>query len=150
MLHAALLDLLTQGLACSSVGAMPRCGARDRYKIRPRFAPRGLHMTGGNHGSRATLRILQKKSAGQGRRRDLARTARKRAAYLPWAQPRLSRSPDLERKMAKQGQARPVTRVTGQIVVIPRGQHAQVRDHASVAAWKSTSELGYSIAARPA
>ena len=52
--------------------------------------------------------------------------------------------------MAKRDKRGPSTRVTGKIVVIPRGQHAQARDHASVAAWKSTSELGYSIAARPA
>ena len=60
---------------------------------------------------------------------------------LPRSSPRLSRSPDLERTMAGREEARPVTRVTGKIVVIPKGQ--QTRDHASVSAWTSTSELGY-------
>ena len=60
---------------------------------------------------------------------------------LPRSSLRLSRSPDLERTMAGREEARPVTRVTGKIVVIPKGQ--QTRDHASVAAWTSTSELGY-------
>ena len=59
-----------------------------------------------------------------------------KGAYLPWAQPRLSRSPDLERTMAEREQARPVQRITAsEIVVIPKGQHTQVRDHASAAAY---------------